>query len=106
MQMPISSPQPAPVSPTTTPFYGTLEIPSQDDDGPPDGVTLDQAIDITLDRSLDLRSKFLEIPMARADILQANLRSNPIFYQDGQLLQYRGASTQFTPGGPGRSEPV
>jgi outer membrane protein, heavy metal efflux system len=103
MQMPISSPQPAPVSPTTTPFYGTLEIPSQDDDGPPDGLTLDQAIDITLDRSLDLRAKFLEIPMARADILQASLRSNPVFYQDGQLLQYKGSSTQFTraaPGGP------
>ena len=103
MQMPISSPQPAPVSPTTTPFYGTLEIPTEDDDGPPNGVTLEQAISITLDRSLDLRSKFLEIPMARADILQANLRSNPIFYQDGQLLQYRGTSTAFTraaPGGP------
>jgi outer membrane protein, heavy metal efflux system len=103
MQMPISSPQPAPVSPTATPFYGTLEIPTQDDDGPPDGVTLDQAIDITLERSLDLRAKALEIPMARADILQASLRSNPVFYQDGQLLQYKGASTQFTraaPGGP------
>jgi outer membrane protein, heavy metal efflux system len=103
MQMPISSPQPAPVSPTSTPFYGTLDIPSQDDDGPPDGATLDRAIDITLERSLDLRAKLLEIPMANADILQANLRSNPIFYQDGQLLQYKGGSTQFTraaPGGP------
>ena len=49
------SPQPAPVSPTTTPFYGTLEIAAEDDDGPPDGMTLDQAIDITLERSLDLR---------------------------------------------------
>ena len=105
MQMPISSPQPAPVSPTTGPFYGTLELPSQDDDGPPDGVTLDRAIDITLERSLDLRSKFLEIPMARADILQANLRSNPIFYQDGQLLQYKGGSTQFSRG-PRRTEPI
>jgi cobalt-zinc-cadmium efflux system outer membrane protein len=41
--------------------------------------------------------------MARADTLQANLRSNPIFYQDGQLLQYKGTSTAFTraaPGGP------
>src|SRR6516164_7228173 len=41
--------------------------------------------------------------MARADTLQASLRSNPVFYQDGQLLQYRGSSTQFTraaPGGP------
>jgi outer membrane protein, heavy metal efflux system len=91
------------VSPTATPFYGTLEIVTQDDDGPPNGVTLDKAIDITLERSLDLHSKFLEIPMARADILQANLRSNPVFYQDGQLLQYKGTSTAFSraaPGGP------
>jgi cobalt-zinc-cadmium efflux system outer membrane protein len=74
-----------------------------DDDGPADGLTLDRAIEITLARSLDLRSKFQEIPMARADILQASLRSNPVFYQDGQLLQYRGTSTQFSraaPGGP------
>ena len=89
MQMPISAPQPQPVSPTTTPFYGTLDILAQEDDGPLDGMTLDRAIDTTLERSLDLRSKFYEIPMARADTLQANLRSNPIFYQDGQLLQYR-----------------
>ena len=41
--------------------------------------------------------------MARADILQASLRSNPVFYQDGQLLQYGGTSTKFSrtaPGGP------
>jgi cobalt-zinc-cadmium efflux system outer membrane protein len=103
LQMAISAPQPAPVSPTIQPFAGTLEVVTQDDDGPPNGVTLDMAIDITLERSLDLRSKFYEIPMARADILQANLRANPVFYQDGQLLQYGGASTQFSraaPGGP------
>ena len=97
------APQPAPVSPTVQPFAGTLEIVTQDDDGPPNGVTLDQAIDITLKRSLDLLSKSYEISMARADTLQANLRSNPVFYQDGQLLQYRGTSTQFSraaPGGP------
>ena len=104
LQMPISSPQPAPVSPTTTPFYGTLEIPdAENDNGPPGGLTLDQAIDITLERSLDLRSKFIEIPMARADVLQASLRANPVFYQDGQLLQYGGTTTKFSrmaPGGP------
>jgi cobalt-zinc-cadmium efflux system outer membrane protein len=103
MQMPISAPQPQPVSPFTTPPYGTLEIPSAEDDGPANGLTLDNAIGIALDRSLDLRAKFFEIPMARADTLQAGLRANPIFYQDGQLLQYRGTSTQFTraaPGGP------
>jgi outer membrane protein, heavy metal efflux system len=104
MQMAISAPQPQPVGPVSTPFSGTLEIVGgPEDDGPADGVTLDRAIDITLERSLDLRAKFYEIPMARADILQANLRSNPVFYQDGQLLQYRGPSTQFSrsaPGGP------
>ena len=101
LQMPIRAPQPEPVSPSTTPFYGTLEIPAGEDDGPPDGLTLDHAIDITLERSLDLRSKFFEIPMARADTLQANLRSNPIFYQDGQLLQYKGSPfNRAAPGGP------
>ena len=103
LQAAISAPQPAPISPTVQPFAGTLEIVTQDDDGPPNGLTLEQAIDITLERSLDLRSKQYEIPMARADTLQANLRSNPVFYQDGQLLQYRGTSTQFSraaPGGP------
>ena len=38
--------------------------------------------------------------MARADILQASLRSNPIFYQDGQLLQYQ-ARAEFSRGRPG-----
>jgi outer membrane protein, heavy metal efflux system len=102
LQMPISAPQPAPISPTTTPFSGTLEL-APVDDGPSNGVTLDRAIDVTLERSLDLKSKYREIPMARADILQANLRSNPVFYQDGQLLQYHGTSTAFSraaPGGP------
>jgi outer membrane protein, heavy metal efflux system len=101
--MPVSAPQPQPVSPTSTPFFGTLDLPSQEDDGPPNGLTLDQAIDITLERSQDLQAKFFEIPMARADTLQAGLRSNPVFYQDGQLLQYKGSSTQFSraaPGGP------
>ena len=104
MQMAISPPQPQGVGPTSVRFSGTLELPGgPENDGPRNGLTLDQAIDITLERSLDLRAKFYEIPMARADILQANLRSNPIFYQDGQLLQYRGGSTQFSraaPGGP------
>jgi cobalt-zinc-cadmium efflux system outer membrane protein len=100
-QMPISAPQPQPVSPTPGPLYGTLDIPAQDDEGPADGMTLDRAIEITLDRSLDLRAKFYEIPMARADILQANLRANPVFYQDGQLLQYFGTPfSRARPGGP------
>ena len=101
LQMPIRAPQPEPVSPSATPFYGTLEIATAENDGPPEGLTLDRAIDITLERSLDLRAKFFEIPMARADTLQANLRANPVFYQDGQLLQYRGSPfSRAAPGGP------
>jgi cobalt-zinc-cadmium efflux system outer membrane protein len=101
LQMSVTAPQPAPVSSTTTVPYGTYELPAHEDDGPPDGLTLEQAIDITLEHSLDLRSKFFEIPMARADILQANLRSNPVFYQDGQLLQYKGSAfNRAAPGGP------
>ena len=106
MQMPISSPQPAPVSPTTTPFYGTLEIVTQDDDGPPDGVTLDQAIDITLERSLDLRSKFLEIPMARADILAGQLAVQPHLLPGRPASSVQGREHAVHAGGPGRSEPV
>jgi cobalt-zinc-cadmium efflux system outer membrane protein len=102
MQMPVSGPAPQPVTPTTPPLYGTLEIGAgPDEDEPPDGLTLEQAIEVTLQRSLDLRSKFTEIPMARADILQASLRANPVFYQDGQLLQYsRGEYNRSRPGGP------
>ncbi len=99
--MPITAPQPQPVGVGATRFAGTLDLPATEDDGPPDGLTLDQAIDVTLDRSLDLRQKYIEIPMARADMLQASLRANPIFYQDGQLLQYqRGEYNRSRPGGP------
>lgn len=100
--MPITGPQPQPVAPSSGPLYGSLEVPTgPEQDGPPDGLTLDRAIDVTLERSLDLRQKFFEIPMARADILQANLRSNPVFYQDGQLLQYKSLPfSRSRPGGP------
>jgi cobalt-zinc-cadmium efflux system outer membrane protein len=99
--MPVTSPQPQPVGAASSRFAGTLSLPSSEDIGPPDGLTLEQAIDVTLRNSLDLRQKFIEIPMSRADVLQASLRANPIFYQDGQLLQYqRGEYNRARPGGP------
>ena len=102
LQMAITGPQPEPLSPSTAPLVGPLELPSgPEDDGPPDGLTLDQAIDITLERSRDLRAKFYEIPQAKADTLQASLRANPVFYQDGQLLAYPGYHfSRSVPGGP------
>jgi cobalt-zinc-cadmium efflux system outer membrane protein len=69
-----------------------------EDDGPPDGLTLDQAIDSLVKSNLDLRGKFYEIPQAEADILNAGLRANPVFYADGQLVPY-GRYTRDRPGG-------
>ena len=62
--------------------------------GPPDGLTLDQAIERLVRENLDLRAKFFEIPQAQADILTASLRANPIFYADAQLVPYGEYSTR------------
>jgi cobalt-zinc-cadmium efflux system outer membrane protein len=96
----VTAPEAQPISPSSTPLYGTLEIPAgAEDDGPENGVTLDKAIDVALERSLDLRSKYYEIPQAKADILQASLRANPVFYADSQLAPY-GQFSRQVPGGP------
>jgi cobalt-zinc-cadmium efflux system outer membrane protein len=101
LQQPVTAPEPQPLTPAAAPLYGTLEIPgrSTDDDGPADGLTLERAIDVTLQRSLDLRSKYFEIPQARADTLQASLRANPVFYADAQLIPF-GQFNRQVPGGP------
>lgn len=81
------------------PVAGPLSIPpNEEDQGPADGLTLDQAIDRAIKENLDLRSKFFEIPQAKADILTASLRSNPIVYADAQLVPY-GQYTRDRPGG-------
>jgi cobalt-zinc-cadmium efflux system outer membrane protein len=99
-QQPISAPAAQPIAPSAAPLVGVFELPTgPEDEGPPDGLTLDAALDITLARSLDLQTKYYEIPQARADTLQASLRANPAFYQDGQLLQYRRFDRSI-PGGP------
>ena len=89
-----------PISPSSAPLYGTLEIPAgPEDDGPADGLTLDRAIDITLERSLDLRAKYFEIPQARADILQASLRANPVFYRRRPARPVPGQFSRAVPAG-------
>jgi cobalt-zinc-cadmium efflux system outer membrane protein len=82
----------APVSP-----YGSLAL-TGEDDGPANGLTLDQAIERLIARNLDLRSKAFEIPQADADILTAGLRANPVLYTDVQCYPY-GAFTKARPGG-------
>jgi cobalt-zinc-cadmium efflux system outer membrane protein len=93
----IRPPEPPPL--TGHAIYGTLALPTEvATEGPPEGLTLDAAIDRLLAESLDLRAKFMEIPQAQADILNAGLRANPIFYADGQLVPY-GRYTRARPGG-------
>ena len=101
-QVGISAPRPEPITAATAPLYGTLDIPlGTEDEGPKDGLTLNRALELALERNLDLRSKFMEIPQAQADILQAGLRANPVLYFDGQLLQYGGSKfSRAPPGGP------
>jgi cobalt-zinc-cadmium efflux system outer membrane protein len=94
----VAAPQPSPLP--RAPFYGTLELPKEEtDEGPPNGLTLDQAIELFVQRNLDLRAKYLEIPQGRADVLTAGLRANPIFYADSQLVPY-GSDSIRQPGGP------
>ena len=81
-------------------LYGSLELPEHEtEEGPPDGLTLDQAIDLLVRQNLDLRAKELEIPQARADVLTASLRANPLFFADSQLVPY-GSDSVRRPDGP------
>jgi outer membrane protein, heavy metal efflux system len=83
-----------------SPAYSRLELPAgPEDEGPPDGLTLDAAIELMLQRNLELRSRFYEIPQAQADVLTASLRANPILYADSQLIPY-GQYSRERPGGP------
>ncbi|MBX6314279.1 MAG: TolC family protein, partial [Isosphaeraceae bacterium] len=78
-----------------------LEIPPfPDDPGPPDGLTLDAAIELLIQQNLDLMALRFEIPKAQADILTASLRNNPIIYGDTQYIPY-GHYSFARPGGGG-----
>jgi cobalt-zinc-cadmium efflux system outer membrane protein len=85
------------------PLYGLLELPSAELAGPPRGMTLDQAIDRLLSESPDLRSKRYEIPQARADVLTASLRANPLYFLSASNVPYqryspkRFGAVEYTP---------
>jgi outer membrane protein, heavy metal efflux system len=90
--------------PIVVPQYGDLELPPElRDYGTPEGMNLDTAIELLVKQNLDLEAARLEIPMADADVLTANLRANPIFYADTQLIPY-GHFSFLRPGGPPQSD--
>jgi outer membrane protein, heavy metal efflux system len=70
-----------------------------DDEGPPEGITLDDAIERMMAANLDVRAIRQELTQADADVLTAGLRTNPLVYMDTQFIPYGSFSDQ-RPGGP------
>lgn len=89
----------------TVPLYGQLEVPETEEEGPQDGLTLDMAIDRLVRSNVDLRTKSLEIPQARADVLTASLRANPLVFANASSVPY-GSYSPERPGENGYSATV
>src|SRR5262249_14878629 len=89
----------SPLPETRLPLTGQLGIlAGAEPAGSPDRLTIDQAIDRVLRLNLELRAQAREISKARADVLTAGLRSNPLVYADSSHVPY--GSFQGTSGGP------
>lgn len=87
--------------PITLGSRAAMDLPlGPEDPGPADGLTLDQAIELMMQQSIDLMALRFEITKSDADILTAGLRSNPIINGAAQLVPYGEYSAQ-RPGGSG-----
>jgi len=95
-----SIPTPTPTSPASLPPGGPLELPANDDPGPPDGMTLESVILMTIERNQSLRTRFQEIRKADADLLTAGLRGNPYVFGSVDSVPY-GSYSPERPGEPG-----
>ena len=98
MQLPESLPAPATISAVPLPAT-IIDAAILDDEGPPDGLTLDAAIERMMAANLDIRALRHELTQADADILTAGLRTNPLIYMDTQFIPYE-AFSNAKPGGP------
>src|SRR5579875_1855629 len=67
------------------------------EEGSVEGLSLDIAIDRLLTTSLELAARFQDIPKARADVLTAGLRSDPIVFLSAVPIPYG----RFSPQQPG-----
>jgi cobalt-zinc-cadmium efflux system outer membrane protein len=70
------------------PLYGPLELPQGDVEGPPGGLTLDDAIERLVRYNPDLRAKAYEIPQAKADVITAGMRGNPFYFLSAGSYPY------------------
>ena len=73
-------------------LYGFLELPTAEWEGPPHGMTLDQAIARLLNANHELQAKRYELPQARADVLSAGQRSNPLYFVSANNVPYQSYS--------------
>jgi cobalt-zinc-cadmium efflux system outer membrane protein len=85
---------PATQAPAPTPLYGALEAPAITEEGPPNGVTLDQAIERLVEANPDLRTRARELSKADADIVTAGLRNNPFLFGNVGNVPYQAYSPQ------------
>ena len=88
------------------PASAALALPEDiEDDGPEPGLTLDDAINRLVRQNYDLRTKWMEIPQARADVLTASLRANPLVFGSIGSVPY-GSFSQQRPGNTNYSATV
>lgn len=87
------APLPPPVAPPV-PQFGRLEVPTAEDEGPTDGLTLEAAIGRFVQVSPDLLSKARELPKSRADAITAGLIANPIVFFSADSIPYGAYSKQ------------
>jgi cobalt-zinc-cadmium efflux system outer membrane protein len=92
---------PPEVDPFTLAPHPRLEVPAgMEDEGPPDGWTLDRAAAHLLSQNFHLLALREEIPKARADVLTAGLLRNPNVGFATQYIPY-GHYDMLHPGGGG-----
>ena len=72
--------------------------PGERPEEPSTGLAVEQAIDRVLPLNPELKAQAREISKARADVLTAGLRSNPLVYTDSSHVPY--GTFQGTSGGP------
>lgn len=83
---------PAAVQHAAPRLYGLLELPTGEWEGPPHGLTLDQAIARLLNANPELRAKRFQLPQARADVLSASQRANPLYFISANNVPYQSYS--------------
>lgn len=91
----IRLPSGAASSPTSPESYlaGPLELPALDE-GPPNALSLSAAIAQLLGVNPELAAKFQDIPKARAEILSAGMRNNPLVFFNVSNIPYGHFSPQ------------